>query len=414
MENYSPYTFKMVSDPPALEFSEELPLRVYPRILLRDSLFEFFPYSEVHYKDSTGQISDKIFFIEGLKFDVTLEKEEEKDKDGNVVSGGIMSASYVWSENQINFVEVTDKISGNNVFIMLSSYDLQNIPKSRAFNYENAPQQKVNEIVEQIVTGDWNIPKEKLFISPTLDGFPYVNQCGINNRAFIEQLAEIAYSPSYKLSPVYTFINCRGEFYFQTLEEMMAELPVREYQIKLSEDMQTNPNIIKSYNVQCGGMAVNKDNYKRKFYRFTSDSILHIEDLTIHEATPKFNDKDKLLIRNEYIPKEEHTSHSYFGLQTEENGLEEYLGYKNNFYRDTALCYRMIIVVLTEPDLVTGKTVTITVNDNEDETAQEYQGKWLICDSTHTMNEQGIPYSQLIISKPKIQLDSDHPIKDFG
>lgn len=414
METYSPYQFKMISNPVLLTFDEEIPLRAFPRILFRDSLFEFFPYSEVHYKDSTGQISDKVFFIEGLEFDMSLEKEEVTDEDGNIISGGTIENKYVWSENQINYVEVTNNISGNNVFVLISAYDLHNIPKSRSFNYENASPQKVNQIVEQIITGDWNIPKDKLFISPTLDGLPYVNQCNINNRQFIEQLAEIAYSPSYEKSPVYTFINCKGEFYFQTLEEMFAEAPVREYRIALTEDMHYNPDMIKSYNIQCGGMPVNKDNYKRKFYRFTSDSIIHIEDQTIHEATPKFEERDTILVRNEYIPKEENTSHSYFGIQDEENGLEQYNGFINNFYRDTALCYRMVIVVETEDNLVSGKCVTITVDNNEDEIAQEYQGKWLICDSTHTMNEQGIAYTQLIISKPKIQLDSDHPIKDFG
>jgi hypothetical protein len=124
MDN-TPYIFEFISEPPILKFDKTIPLRVYPRILFRDSLFEFFPYAEVHYKDSSGQISDKVFFVEGLDFDLSFGRDEYKED--KKTKGGYLSHRYVWSENQINMVTVSEKISGNNVFVLRVYLKINNL-----------------------------------------------------------------------------------------------------------------------------------------------------------------------------------------------------------------------------------------------------------------------------------------------
>jgi hypothetical protein len=73
----------------------------------------------------------------------------------------------------------------------------------------------------------------------------------------------------------------------------------------------------------------------------------------------------------------------------------------------------MVIVVNFNPNCVAGKTVEVELEHGtkDNENAVELAGTWLIYESTHVMDRNGIPYSQLEISKPQIQVDSTHPFK---
>jgi hypothetical protein len=76
----------------------------------------------------------------------------------------------------------------------------------------------------------------------------------------------------------------------------------------------------------------------------------------------------------------------------------------------------MVIVVDFYSGLVSGKTIEIEVEKQTkgNEIAGEFSGTWLIVESIHIMDKNGIPYSQLTISKPQIKIDTTHPFKkDF-
>jgi hypothetical protein len=430
------YEFEMLSDPKCLSFHHDdwedgdklgVPIQQYRKILFSDSLFNFFPYCEVYFKDTAGQIIDNLFFIEGLQFNCKLgfikNEEDKTELDKNNKSYvDYLEHSYIWSENEINNINMSSSISGDNVFLMISKFFYNDMPKSKTFNHENSSKKyTISNLLKEIILPQWGIPSSKYqdTISDT-DGTPYINQNNITNQKFISKLAEYSYSKNFTASGFYTFINCNGEFYFMTINELMNQNPVHEFEIDLTDKMFINKNYIKDYRVRFGGVPINYDNYNRKIYTYQSTGSILAEERNIHDSIKNFDNDAYLLIRNTYIPKggvdKINSKVIYGGVQQEENNKEYYEGYKNYFYNDTALSYRMTIVIDFDPNCVSGKTVTIKIlkQSKDNEIAKEFSGNWLICESSHIMGKEGIPYSQLTLTKPKIKLDSDHPfIGDF-
>ena len=81
------YEFKMDS----LYIPFYYPLRAYDKISLKDSVFNFWPTATIIVNDEGGKLTDKYFFIEGLKFDLTLGSKE----------GGYINNSYVWNDTSL-------------------------------------------------------------------------------------------------------------------------------------------------------------------------------------------------------------------------------------------------------------------------------------------------------------------------
>ena len=80
-------------------------LRLYTRILFRDSIFKFFPTCEIQYKDSIGLIPDMIYFIEGLKFKINL-----GNVDDGYIGQGIYSDRNVKKNAKAGFHFIVNKI----------------------------------------------------------------------------------------------------------------------------------------------------------------------------------------------------------------------------------------------------------------------------------------------------------------
>ena len=434
----SKFQFEMISDPACLSFYNEdweedgkigVPIRNYAKILFKDSLFNFFPYSELYYKDSSGQIVDSVFFVEGLELKCKLgyikqdeEKTETEQKDTK--RKDYLEHDYIWSANEVNNINFSNGISGDNLFMMISKYFYNDVPQSRSFNHEDSPtKQTISDILVNTILPKWGIDKTKYALKETISetsGTLYIPQNNMTNKEYISKLAEYAYSSNNQSSGFYTFINCNGEFYFATIQMLMNQQPIKKYTIDLNTDMMVSEDYIKDYRVFHGGVPVNFDNYNRRLYNYKFDSTLE-KSVSVNENILKYADEyefdtdTKLLIRNQYIPTA-NTKHSYMGIQQSIQDIEFHKGFKNYYYRDTAMCYRMAVVVSFDANIVSGKTIEIYIEhlNKENEQAAEFSGNWLICESTHIIDKNGIPYSQLILSKPQIKIDSTHPFfNDF-
>jgi len=82
----SKYQFRMIpAIPGGSTFKSEtescgISLANFRRIYFEDTMFKFFPYGEVYYIDQVGLISDKLFFIEGMEFNVQIGYNEEQQE----------------------------------------------------------------------------------------------------------------------------------------------------------------------------------------------------------------------------------------------------------------------------------------------------------------------------------------------
>ena len=82
----------------------------------------------------------------------------------------------------------------------------------------------------------------------------------------------------------------------------------------------------------------------------------------------------------------------------------------NNKFRDSVLSYRMNIVIPFNPKAVSGKIIELKVNSafESKKVCKEFSGKWLILKSTHYDDKEALPYTQLLIAKSSVYVDSDH------
>ena len=426
----SKYEFEMLSNPKCLNFHHAnwkegdltgISIKNYSRISFKDSLFGFYPYSEIVFHDTAGQIVDSVFFVEGLEFKCKLgyqKTDEEKtniDKAFGAKRKYYLEHDYVWSAHEISNIKMAQSVSGDNLFMFISKYFFNDYPQSKVFNHENSTTKKtISQILKTTILPNWGIPQDKIEISDTT-GTPYFVQSNINNKNLISKLAEYAYSSNFETSGFYTFINCNGEFYFRTIQDMLNQKEVMKYKIDLDKNMTIDEDYIKDYRIMDGGIPVNFDNYNRKFYKYNSNGIMSSENKDIYKSALVTDTTAKLLIRNQYIPSSPSKS-VYAGIIDETNGIELYKGFSNYFYRDTNLAYRMKLQVAFNPNCVSGKTIAVEVKKQtkNDEIAKEFSDKWLICESTHVITNVGIPLTQLIVSKPKISIDKDHPFfNDF-
>ena len=100
-----------------------------------------------------------------------------------------------------------------------------------------------------------------------------------------------------------------------------------------------------------------------------------------------------------------------FNLGIYEVGDEELLkGKINSLHRDSALSFRIHMMVLFDKKLVSGKTVKLEIESSDEEkiTNDEFSGIWLILESRHVVSKKGYAYSHLVLGKSTMKISSDH------
>ena len=387
------YEFKFKSFDEKLNL-DNASIKHYPRIYFQDSLFDFFPYGEVYYKDSIGLITDLLIFKEGLELKTKLGTEKD----------GYIEGTYVWSESQVNNITMTNHISGDNAFILISKYYLDDKPQSRAWN------DTVINIVKDITKKDFNITdNKKLFLTSSTSGVDSWYQYNIKSRQFLESiLAKNAYHQTYNKSPFYTFINCNDEFYFMTLEEMFQQAPVADYTFELSQDIMLNPFSLKDYNVLMGGLPVNLEDYNKNICS-TSESkqneiiVSNIQD-HIYKEKPSY----KMIVDKEIQQK--FKTYVNYGLYNSKKDKENRLGNINSYFQDSMLSYRLEGVIYTNPKVITGKIINLELTSlaQKEQLSPEFSGKWLVIKSEHHIDKDNMAFSKITLAKSCLQVNNTY------
>lgn len=372
---------------------ENQDIKLFHRIYFKDSLYEFFPYAEVFVRDIYGLFTEHSFFVEGTVFELKLGNDED----------GYLEGKYAWSESQFNDVQMEEHLTGTTVFILISEHFMKDKPKSRAFN------DSTSNIVKKIINEDYKITD----VSNICDT-AYITdwyQMNEENSEFIQNLAEVCHSSAYKNSPIFTFINCKGEFYFTSVEEMFQKDPVATFMLKFDKDSRVDKDVIQDYIVLHGGLPINKENYEKKVFTIDESGGSAQKTVKIEDSLVSYQ-KGILPIKKEY---QKENSYLDIGIIKDEE-TEVLQGIINTQCRDSALSYRMEIIVHFKHNLLSGKTIELEVgsSDEEKKVNIEFSGRWLILESEHYADESGIPYSKLFIAKSTINLDKSHIFfKDF-
>ncbi len=391
IHNQQSYNLLLESKPKILDLTNSS-IRGFQKILFTDSIFNFFPVVDIFISDAEGIIPDVVNFIEGL--DVLV---EYGNKDNGYIGG-----NYFWSRNDFNDTMTADNLSGSNGFLFGYHLIKYNQPKSRSW-YDT-----ISNVVNDILVKDYNMSDPtKKFISSTT-GADYWYQVITKNSTWLQDLADAAFNISYDKSPFYTFFNLQNEFYFMHLYDLFSQKPINliPYKIEVVEDMMTNPYIIQQYDIQYTGTFTNFKNYKVDSYYVDSDGTYKKTNHELKNHVYK-EQNSKLTIKKDFV-----NTNSIIFLGNYESLIDQYTyqAMVNNKFRDSVLSYRMNIVIPFNPKAVSGKIIELKVNSafESKKVCKEFSGKWLILKSTHYDDKEALPYTQLLIAKSSVYVDSDH------
>lgn len=383
---------------PAFNFTTQN-MNVWKRVVITDSIYQFFPTIEIDLEDSTGVVHDYIVSLEGLQVKATF----GSDEDGYLIN------EYIFEDSQLNTPTITDHISGNVILRGVSYYELLDSIKSKGFN------DTISNIAKNIMKSSYGLTdSNKLFVENTT-GNVQLYQINTTDVKFLFNLSDYAYSTNNSKSPYLTFFNCSGEFYFMSIDQLFKQESINDedypFRFVLDEFRGVNPFAIQNYEILPGGLDINKNNYIKTFYAHKPDGSISKSINKIENHMQKGD--GSLLLRKKHQGLHDSFDHVYFGIY-ENNELDLYKGFQNNQFRDSALERKLSIIVPFNPNVRAGKICTLEVGSNIEEKAgksSEWSGKWLIIKSKHFYDVDQVPYSVMELGRSRIKVDPNHPFK---
>lgn len=400
----SSYQFILKSSFPFLNLEQYKSSKVFDRIVIADDIYEFYPSLEVHVNDKTGIIVDGIVSAEGHLFTSKL----GSDQAGYT---GWLESSWVWRNHNTTDIPITHYIGGVTSILFSHSFYRSDIPRSRAWD------DTISNIVKSIVTEDYGISSNKVFVTNTT-GKQIRQQGGIKNWDYLKSLANISHSIDYEYSPFITFINSAGEFYFKTIDDLLRtgeKISQTPYIIESDVDSITKQNVLsKIIAIRTLGLGSNKNNYAIDLTKYNVDfekETTNILDFLLG------SDPSKNALINSDLKKDYpvFSSSKYgMGLYDIDRDVNDYKGHRNAIYKQNVFNLRMDIVIPFNPKAITGKIIVLDIGsviEYKAKKSKELSGSWLILSSRVFMDVDGIPYSELEIGKNSVDLDNQHPLK---
>lgn len=406
----SNYEFNLISENNsdgkiALDYSTQ-DHGIWKKVLIMDSIFEFYPSMEIIIPDDIGFLSDIMVVMEGMKFTAKL---------GEKTKSEYLEHDYVVQKNELIHAKTTTHLSGDVLLSFTSYYNLLDIKKSQAWK------DTVSNIVKDLCKKGLKLPANKISddrVEKT-DGKDIWYQINETTEDFIKhKLVKVALSQNNSKSPYMSFINCSGEIYFSSIDKMFKQPAINKdnpYILSFDKDQSYGFQTIKNvYTIQ-GGLEINKVNYNKKTFYRKSDGKVNSGNSGDGEAT-KVSDhiikgEGKVLFRKDLIDNDKATDFDDFGIY-EDKDKQFYEGFVNSLFIDSTLYLRMEITVNFNYQAVSGKVVLLKIPSNIKEKSgytKEYEGDWLITNSRHFFDVDAAPFTRLVIAKARINIDKAHP-----
>lgn len=399
-----PFKFSLESDPSMFSFETYVP-SIHNRIILQDSIFNFFPYMELVIMDDAAIFTELNFFVDQLDLKVKLMNPDEKDK---------LEHNFYWSEYQLNDISSNEVVVGAVMYPCKSNFLKQDEYKSESYEGD------ISTVVRQIMS-QYKFPGgfPKLEIGQTAN-FDTWYQSGYNWE-LIKTLSKYALSPIYPNSPFLTFINCKSEFHFMSLGELFDQRPVETLYFGLQDDInQYNKDlrndVIRGFSFQSLGAPITMDTLRSTYYRVDEEGEYLDEDVKLtSKMTRNRIGQNKVNIRKQDL--ELVRSSPCFGIVDSFFQKSMYSGWVNSQYLDTFLSHRLKVEIDFNPKICSGKTIEtkfLSPNDEKDNKATEYSGKWLVLECGHAVDENGKAITVMDVGKSSLKIDRKHKFfQDF-
>lgn len=402
----SDFKFELKSDQEFFDFTGK-PQTIWNRVVIKDSIFQFFPYMEVNVNDEPGNLADGFVSLEGLICDTKL---GYKDSGKN----SWLESKWIILDNQLHDHVKQIHMGGKEFIIAFfaNNYLYDGI-KSRA--WKDHPSNIFKDILKKdfkFLDSDFST---KSFITDTNEPNYYYQINKLSSDYLSSYLCKRAQTSKFEYSPFVCFINSAGKAFFCAIDDMLKrgeKISTLPYKLRNDKESDTNPYTIKNPILLNMGMTTNKFNLKRKIYKQGTDAIYINEDADIKNHILK--DKGSLLIRKDTQSAQTIFDYKDFGIWDKTNDNSFFKGYRNSFYLNSSLALRLEVQIPFNPKAVSGNVITLEVGSNlkeKNNKASEYSGDWLIIESTQYYDFSAQPTSNLTIAKSRTVVD---PVNPFG
>lgn len=397
-----PFKLSFKTNPGMFNIEEFVPGVVH-RVVVMDSIFNYFPYCELVLMDDASVFTETNYFTEGIDVEMRLSDPTEKFK---------INHNYYWSEFQMNDPTSQEIITGGEILPLKSNFLKQDEVKNKSYRGD------IGTVIRQIML-KYQFPNNIPDIAISGDtNYDIWYQSNEYDHQFIQRMSKYAFSDININSPFFTFIDSKGRFHFETSADLMNQKPETTLYFGLQEDVtqfnrDVRNDVIVDYSVQMLGAPNNMSDYNSTYYRLdTSGKYV--------EVKTKLSDKlsggnrfgqNKYSVRRQYLDKVRAIRN--FGIVDNNYQQAHYKGWVNNQYIDSlTFPYRIKATINLNTALCAGKVVETkfrSIDEQKDNKATEYSGNWLILESAHGIDENGEAITTLDLGKSTVNINKKHP-----
>lgn len=388
--------FLFRTEPETFAFAN-YPVGYMSNLVFYDSILNYFPVMSFSLKDEAAVFSEQNLFTKFLKA-----KTEVFDL---VNDNSNFNHDYYFSKNSIDGLLSKEYVIGVNDYQFHSYFRKQDSVKNVSHKGN------IDSIVRKIMSKYIYIDRPPTLNISSTSNFDTWYQIKENDYEFIKKLSKYAFNINKQNSPFITFINLKGEFYFQTYSEMIDQKPVDTYILTKDEDSTLEKTLGRNYikTLNLNNLSTNEviDFLKIDFYNLNNQGVYKNKEVSLKDKL-----KDSRISLNKYPIRSEDlksvTKIENFGIVDNDSQENHYKGWTNSFFKDLIL--NSIVLTLNVPfdtRLCSGKVIELKLKspiDEKNNESLEFSGVWLILQSTHYIDEKGLGSTNLLISKSTINI----------
>jgi len=394
------FNLSMDTEPPLFSFDSFEP-GIISKLVIKDSIFNYYPLMELTILDDSSRFTESNYFSEFINVNLQLKDANENKLKHN----------FYWINESLLEYDEPNYINGKIKLFLESDFLKQDSIKSKSYNMN------VSDIVRKIMYSyDYPDLIPSLNISTT-SNFDTWYQIREYDSEFIKRISTFSLNINDKNSPYFTFINLKGEFYFQTVSDLFNQQSKYVYYLFEEVDGQENKSYYRllDYTFTMMGSEVNIQNYNSLISNVDNYGDYNLKNITLKD---KIEDNkialNKFTLRSQYLNNKR--SFRHYGIidnSAQENHYKGWINY--NFIDSISFPYRMSITVLFNSELVAGKIIELRFNSlikQKNGIAYEYSGNWVILESIHyidTNESFGITlFTKLVLGKSSVRVYAGH------
>ena len=359
---------------------------------IKDSIYNLFPTASMTFRDLSGQFSEYLTFINGVKVKITFGSSEES-----------ITCPFVVVKNSIPEQIVSNNIGGISEIPLVHDYYYYQSKQSLAFNDEIS-----NIIKKKIRNYNFNSTDIDTTINKGIWYQPYIT----DSEFMTKKLLPFAYSTDSNDSPFYLFIDVNNNFYFKSYKKLYIDSKsygnYKLVQNMTLEDMSNDT--FYSFNPIQMSISDLQPNLHRIIYNFDKDgNYVSFQDFITDY--PSSSDKSKVIPITWNLDNinslKEILSYDVKYDNTKNNNQ----GLINNSMKKIYGIEKVIIMSNVNINLRAGKKITLNLPVGSDNTkidsSQRYSGDYLIETSYHKWTGS-VGRTILVCSRQDIKLPGNY------